>query len=817
MANIEGGSGNELPGSYVIVQTRSRGVSVPGGVRTAALMGEGSRFERIINSAIGGGNDGFNEDYSSSLTGADGRHFALSTVPVISNRTTVFKNGIPLVGLEQEFDEDSGVFSNIYDYRLNITNGRIELQTAALVDQGGSFYTASSLNVGTGTITGLSLVDENAPTETWTIRCASVRRDSAGDPIDGYARFIAQGSVSGSSLLDGYGNNFSWQSNGVAVSNGILQFAIEEGGTPFHEGDKFTIKVRSGVLTRGDSLTASYIAETDLNDPEFFNDLDVLAAKHGLASTTNRLTLGAQIAFANSPPGVWAVQTAPSIPRRVSYSLEASASGGATADDLEFNLPLNVVPDTDSNINFFVTDAATEIETQIFPNKVDFYDASYTASPNSFHFGSQVFSYTVILEDAVVSEGDDGIIESIGPSSATVTSSTILFTSADVGRTLKILSPDVNAGNYTIASVTDGIATISSGSFTDSTEAEFTVIDNTLETAKILFTDDLAIGAGDSLRCTVVDTKDADFFDANWTAALESLETIECDMVVPLPSQNISAVFQSARAHCEAMSNVENKKERILLIGAIRGLTPENVLGTEDAAVEDIGILEGIQGDSVSEILAGNLEDLANYSVTAAYGNTFRVMYFYPDEIVVTIGGTRTRVDGFFMACAAAAFFSAVPNVAVPLTNKVLAGFTILRDKLFRPTTLKNLAAAGITVVQPVSGGGKVLWGKTTTQSGFPEEEEVSIVFIRDRVAKSIRGAFDSFAGNPEDRFIQGTLMARANSVMQSFISRGLITAFTDLKVIRDSVDPRQWNISVAVQPVYPIGWIFIKVGIGLL
>lgn len=816
MANIEGGSGNELPGSYVIVQTRSRGVSVPGGVRTAALIGEGSRFERIVNSAVGGGNDGFNEDYSSSLSGADGRHFALSTVPVVSNRTTIYRNGIPLVGLEQEFNEDSGTFSDIYNYRLNITNGRIELQTAALVDQGGSYYTASAINVGTGTITGLSLVDENAPTETWTIRCSSVRRDGAGDPIDGYAKFIAQGSVSGL-ILDGYGNNYTWQSNGVAISNGIIQFAVEEGGTTFREGDKFTIQVRSGVLTRGDSLTASYIAETDLNDPEFFNDLDALAAKHGPASTTNRLTLGAQIAFANSPPGVWAVQAAPAIPRRVSYSLEASASGGAAVDDLQFNLPLNVVPDVDSNINFFITDSATGIETQIFPNKVDFYDASYTASPNSFHFGAQVYSYTVILVDAVVSEGDDGVIDSIGPSSATVTSSTILFTSADVGRTLKILSPDVNAGSYTIASVEDGVATISGGSFTDSTAAEFTVIDNTLETAKILFTDDLALGATDSLRATVVDLKDAAFFDANWTAALESLESIECDMVVPLPSQTISAIFQTARAHCESMSNVENKKERILLIGAIRGLTTENVLGTEDAAVEDIGILEGIQGDSVSEILAGTVEDLSDYSVTSAYGNTFRVVYFYPDEIVVTIGGTRTKIDGFFMAAAAAAFFSATTNVAVPLTNKTLAGFTILRDRLLRPSALKNLTAAGITVVQPVSGGGKVIWGKTTTQSGFAEEEEISVVFIRDRIAKSTRGAFDRFAGNPEDRFTQGTLMARANSVMQSFISRGLITAFADLKVVRDSVEPRQWNISVAVQPVYPINWIFLKVGIGLL
>jgi hypothetical protein len=59
--------------------------------------------------------------------------------------------------------------------------------------------------------------------------------------------------------------------------------------------------------------------------------------------------------------------------------------------------------------------------------------------------------------------------------------------------------------------------------------------------------------------------------------------------------------------------------------------------------------------------------------------------------------------------------------------------------------------------------------------------------------------------------------MARANSIAQSFVSRGLITAFKDIRVVRDPVDPRQWNVSLAVQPTYPVNYIYIKVSIGLL
>jgi hypothetical protein len=255
----------------------------------------------------------------------------------------------------------------------------------------------------------------------------------------------------------------------------------------------------------------------------------------------------------------------------------------------------------------------------------------------------------------------------------------------------------------------------------------------------------------------------------------------------------------------------------MLFIGAIQGLEPNNVIGTTSAAVEDIGILEGIQGDDVSEILAGNVEDLANYGVQSAYGDTYRVVYFYPDEIVVQIGADRTKVDGFFLSAAAAGYLSGVPNVALPLTRKVLTGLTILRDKLYRPIILENLTAAGITVLQPVSGGGKVIRGQTTTTSGYTEEREISIVFIRDRISKQLRTSFDGFIGQVDSPIFQAALSARAKSTLAGFIGQGLITDFADLKVARDEVDPTQWNITVKVQPVYPVNFIFIRVGIGLL
>ncbi len=926
MANIPGAP-NVLPDVFAEVVTNSRGASVPGGIRVAAIIGEGSRSETIVSSAVGAGLDGFNSTFTST-NGSDGRHFALSLFPIISNRTRLFRNGVPLVGLEAQIDSSS--FSNRYDYRIDITNGRIELQKAHLVDQGGSFFVAAATNVGVGTISNLTLDDVNAPPETWTIKCVSVQRGPLNVPIANTAKFVAFGSVSGNKL-DANGNPVLWVSNGQVVTNGILEFSINEttsGSTtisPFVEGDSFTIKVDSGVLVRNDTLTATYIAVGDLNDPTFFTDPDDVYNKHGQVTTENTLSLGAQLAFSNSPPGVMCLQAAPAVPRRVSYNLLDTVDASDTdVDEFVIALPINVTPDPDAQINFFVTNPATGVETQVLPNKFPYYTLGTSGQPtiSDFVFDDVIapagnsFSYSVIKNTAALNFATDGYLNRSLTSSvlATFSSETVEFDSTYVGKKIKIFDTDFtsNDGEFDIIAVSGGNLSIqASGSppfatFVNETSVTFDVINpvtglsvaddvdgllvaipststatfasnvmtgvdfntipallgmklqlsgtsngndglyditgyddltNTLTIAKSFVSEaglkfeildataesdyivinHNVVPNGYALRVSIVDTKDADFYDAGWITALDALELAECDIVVPLPTQTKSVIFQNTLTHCKTMSNIKNRKERVMFTGAIRGLTPDNVLGNKQAAVENIGVLEGIQGDTVSEILAGNTEDLTNYSVVDAFGNTFRCAYFYPDEIVVQVGADNVLLEGFYIAAAAAGYLSGSTNIAVPLTNKVLSGFTILKNKQYPQIVLENLAAAGLTVLRPVQGGGLVLWGKSTTQSGFPEEEELSIVFIRDRIAKSMRLGFRGFIGIAEDDDIIPTLSARAIGLLTSFVSQKLITNFADVSVKRDSVDPRQWNVSARVQPTYPVNWIYIKVNLGLI
>lgn len=920
--NITGTNGSALPGPYTQVETQSTGVSVPGGTRIASIIGEGSRVEVLISGASGGGNDGLNPTYTST-TGSDGRHFLTSQFPLVSNRVTVFRNGLPLVGLEQAIS--STPFSSQYDYRVDIALGRIEMQTAHLVDLGGKFYTVGSNNVGDGYAANITLDDLNAPTETWTVKCVSVQRDNTNAPVASTAKFVAFGSISGN-VLDANGNVVTWTANGPVVTNSILSFSIVETGTVLREGDSFTIKVSSGVLNKNDTLTANYITESNLNDPQFLQSMDDITAKHGLVSVDNTLSLGCQLAFANGTSGIMCVQAKPSIPRRTSYTLDESVNASSTnTDDFIFPLPVGVTPDLTSQIHFFVRNNTTQVERQILPNKFPFYTLGTSGQPSVTTFindnvvapAGNSFSYSVISAPATVVTGFDGYVgrQPLNGQAAIFTSPVVTFTAEYVGRTVKIIDAanvankgsfvvasvangamnitatsfpdfttqtsmafqliDPSAGNAVLASATDGyVSAVFAGTFTatfgssgvsgvdfslyssltskrikiNGTTSQNGVYDitaynsgnNTITIKKAFVvesgvryevlataTDDNSLVSnyvvvnknvvpnGNALRITIVDSRDADFYDAGWIDALASLETQEIDILVPLPKQTISVIFQNALTHCKTMSTIKNKKERVLFIGAINGLTPANLTGASPAAVEDIGILEGIQGETVSDILAGDTEDLTNYSVPDAFGTTFRCVYFYPDQIVVQAGSDNVLLDGFYIAAAAAGYMSGIGNVAMPLTNKVLGGFTILRNKQFSNLVKEQLVNAGVTVLEPVQGGGRVVFGITTTQSGFPEEQEISIVFIRDRIAKSLRAGFTAFIGLPEDDTMNATLSARAIALLQSFVSGRLITKYKSLLIQRDSVDPRQWNISVRCQPTYPVNFILIKVDIG--
>ena len=61
------------------------------------------------------------------------------------------------------------------------------------------------------------------------------------------------------------------------------------------------------------------------------------------------------------------------------------------------------------------------------------------------------------------------------------------------------------------------------------------------------------------------------------------------------------------------------------------------------------------------------------------------------------------------------------------------------------------------------------------------------------------------------------SITSMVTKTLQGLVTQGLLTTFQNLNVGRDEVDARQWKVSVEVQPIYPVNWIFIDVSVGLL
>jgi hypothetical protein len=845
MSNIPGISGYIQPDVVSRVRTLQRALSIPGGLRVLNITGEGRREEVIVDSAQGGGADGFDPTFTSASE-EYGRFFRTSQTSIVSNRTTLLLNDAPLRLVEDNVDGTS--FSSSYDARIEIETGKIELQSASIKDLGGALYTTSSGNTGDGYLSTPTLTDDNAPAEIWTVRCSSVLRDSYGSPIRGTASFTAKGNVSGQ-LSDEYGQPYVWMSDGQTVNNSVLSFAIFNlaPNQPFAVGDRFTIEVESRVLQSRDNLEIRYIASADLNDPQTYTDPNKLFADRGTPSTSNTLSLGAQLAFDNGATSVLALQAKPPLPRRTSEIVlpvlnsitgVGGASGNSDPDDLVFYIDAPGKPDSDTQVYLFLinTDGT---ETQIFPNKVTFYDPDITAAYSAYEeTGSSTllmsefmdpsisgtpYSYTIVSDDVIEQSASDGYITPIGVgSTATFYSPSAQFTSQAVSQGKEIdiyFTSTVNEGRWEVIEVVSSTTvkiSRASGAFTTESSLKWQLLLPGTDSQRLLLTTDLTLATGKGLRISYIDNLDADFFDANWSEALDVLETQDAQILVPLPTQTFSAIQQAFRVHAERMSSTYYKRERVLITGALQGLTANQVTGIESAAVENIGILEGIQGDDPEEVLDSNIEDLADYGVANNFGDSFRVVYMYPDEIVRVISGSNTTIPGYYMAPAVGGWFAGEPNIAMPITYKVLVGFTILNDKVYKQTVLNSLGDAGISVVQPVTGGGRVQHGKTTAQSGAPEEEEISIVFIRDHIARTMRRRFQAFIGQPEDPTIIPTLTQKAMKLLNAFVSQNLIKGYNNLSVTKDEVEPRQFNVVVEIDPVGPINWIFLDISVSL-
>jgi hypothetical protein len=206
------------------------------------------------------------------------------------------------------------------------------------------------------------------------------------------------------------------------------------------------------------------------------------------------------------------------------------------------------------------------------------------------------------------------------------------------------------------------------------------------------------------------------------------------------------------------------------------------------------------------------------FGVAKVFGKSFRCMYFFPEKIRTVIAGETAYLDGQFLAACGAGYWAGTPYLPTPLTRKNLVGFDIEKDHKYTIDQLNLLGDAGLTVVEPLSSGGRIVYGITTVQTGNPVEEEPSVVRIRDYVAQSTRTILEErFIGGVIDDQTVANIKSTTVSILESLVAQRIITQYANVTAKVDSQEPRQVNVGFDVAPVFPLNWIKIEFSIGVL
>lgn len=253
-ANIPGILGFVTPGAYSLVEFRSGPVSLPGGPTVIAILGRGRREEFLVTRAVGGGKDGAPAGFNSA-NDPDGRHFIVSSFPVVPGSIEVF---------------------------INPVGDGTDLPLIQIIGPG---------------YPGASTQDE---ANAWFAEFGDNTPDSGtfgigGGPPDGYDSLDAyQGASDGSGFFDSkWGRQYQQLRDRLGITAGSPE--------PNHYlFDQTTGRlVLDQPLKAFDALLVSYLGEADLNAPELMFDLQSVITKHGFPSTMNTISLAAQMAFEN--------------------------------------------------------------------------------------------------------------------------------------------------------------------------------------------------------------------------------------------------------------------------------------------------------------------------------------------------------------------------------------------------------------------------------------------------------------------------------------------------------------------------------------
>lgn len=241
-----------------------------------------------------------------------------------------------------------------------------------------------------------------------------------------------------------------------------------------------------------------------------------------------------------------------------------------------------------------------------------------------------------------------------------------------------------------------------------------------------------------------------------------------------------------------------------------------DLMSSYEYGKERMGYLAGRINQPINKLATAADRSLGLTSVAEGY-NDERIVYVVPGAIRKSIRDLRTgrynerTLPGCYAAVAVAAIGLA-NDPAEPLTNKTIAGFTELVD-LYSESEKNLLASAGCCVLEPSGTTIRIRHG-ITTNTDEVNSQEITLIQIKDYVIDACRtNTADLYIGRKLVASIISDIKYTIESMLNQFISQGVIINYSSLKVKRNSEEPRQIDVSFEIEAVYPLNWISIEFG----
>jgi hypothetical protein len=276
------------------------------------------------------------------------------------------------------------------------------------------------------------------------------------------------------------------------------------------------------------------------------------------------------------------------------------------------------------------------------------------------------------------------------------------------------------------------------------------------------------------------EASDQSYYEALNDARLPMTGNIKPDIILPLTVS--TPVYAATMKHVEVMSQAREQAERMAFIGFAAGTKPSTV-----------------------------------QAIARGLGSS-RVVAVYPDSAVVSLtdeSGSKYEalVDSSLLAAAlAGSAVSTTYDVATPYTHRTLLGLTRLVRKM-DPVESNQTAMAGVTILEDLGSLIRVRQGLTTDMSSVLTRLP-TVTQISDYVQQSSRSTLDAFIGT---KFLSSRVTdveTNLNQLFKAMLQAEIVGAYTGIAAEVDSTDVTQLNVTGYYQPVFPLLYILLTLGL---